>query len=155
LTTDSASERNPLLGSWHMVHWEIAYSDDRAPTLPFGERPVGLIVYSTDGHMSACIARRERPNLAGASARAAPESERVAAFDSYFHYAGRYQVRGVPGGQHVVHEVTHSLYPNFVGTTQVRDMQFSANGQLTLSAQESTPGSPLQRTHRLVWARGG
>ena len=27
---------NPLLGTWHLVRWEISYGDGRAPTLPFG-----------------------------------------------------------------------------------------------------------------------
>ncbi len=55
---------NPLLGSWRLVRWEIAYSDGRPSTLPFGRGAVGLICYTADGHMSASIARavRQRPN---------------------------------------------------------------------------------------------
>ena len=108
-------EGNPLLGTWHLVRWEIAYGDGRKPTLPFGAQATGLIQYSNDGFMNACIARGGRPHLSSASVRSAPEPERLAAFESYFQYAGPYEIRGEPGQQRVVHTVTHSLNPNFVG----------------------------------------
>jgi hypothetical protein len=46
-----------------------------------------------------------------------------------------------------------SLNPNFVGTQQVRNMQFDAEGQLTLSADDSVPESGVVRHHRLLWRR--
>ena len=80
-----------LHGSWHLVRWEIAYGDGRRPTLPFGDGATGLIVYATDGWMSACIARAGRPPLSSESVRSAPEAERLAAFESYFAYAGPFE----------------------------------------------------------------
>ena len=149
---------NPLLGTWHLVRWEITYGDGRAPTLPFGAEATGLICYTTDGTMQACIARGDRPRLSSASVRSAPEAECVAAFESYFQYAGPYEIqeiRGTPGQQQVQHHVTHSLNPNFVGTQQVRNMTFAPDGGLTLSASDTVPGTGVARHHRLVWARGG
>ena len=142
-----------LAGTWVLVRWAIGYSDGRSPTLPFGEHPEGIIVYSGDGHMSAAIARANRAPLSGDSARAAPDAERLAAFDSYFHYAGRYEVTGPAGNRQVVHTVMQSLYPNFAGTRQVRDMLFCADGTLTLSERETIRGSDVARTHSLVWRR--
>ena len=149
---------NPLLGTWHLVRWEITYGDGRAPTLPFGAEATGLICYTTDGTMQACIARGDRPRLSSASVRSAPEAECVAAFESYFQYAGPYEIqeiRATPGQQQVLHHVTHSLNPNFVGTQQVRNMTFAPDGGLTLSASDTVPGTGVARHHRLVWARGG
>lgn len=152
--TSSTQGDNPLLGTWQLVCWDIRYGDGRAPTLPYGDAATGLIVYSHDGWMNACIARGGRPRLSSESVRSAPEAERLAAFESYFQYAGRYEVRRTPGGtQQVVHSVTHALNPNFVGTQQVRDMAFSAMGELTLSASDTLPGSGTARHHRLVWRR--
>lgn len=144
---------NPLLGTWHLVRWEITYDDGRAVTLPFGAQASGLIQYTSDGWMSACIARGGRGRLSSESVRSAPEPERLAAFESYFQYAGPYQIRGKPGRQQVVHSVTHSLNPNFVDTQQVRDMSFAADGGLTLSASDKVPGTEVARHHRLIWAR--
>ena len=145
---------NPLLGSWHLVRWEITYGDGRAPSLPFGADATGLICYTNDGIMNACIARGDRNRLSSDSVRSAPVAERLAAFESFFQYAGPYEIQGEPGHRQVVHTVTHSLNPNFVGTRQVRNMAFAADGQLTLSASDMVPGSTTARHHRLVWRRG-
>jgi 2-hydroxychromene-2-carboxylate isomerase len=81
--TDTAAAK-PLWGTWHLAHWKIAYSDGRAPSFPFGPDATGLIQYTHDGGMAACIARAVRPKLSGESARSVPEAERLAAFESYF-----------------------------------------------------------------------
>lgn len=144
---------NPLLGTWHLVRWDITYGDGREPTLPYGDKATGMIVYTADGFMSACIARGRRGKLTSASVRSAPVDERLAAFESYFHYAGPYDINGPVGQQQVTHHVTHSLNPNFVGTQQIRDITFAADGGLTLSASDPVPGTEVLRHHRLVWAR--
>lgn len=143
-----------LLGTWHLVRWEIAYSDGRPSTYPFGPDATGLIQYTNDGGMSASIARAHRPTLSGASTRSAPEAERLAAFESYFQYAGRFNTRTHGGREQVVHSVSHALNPNFVGSEQVRNMDFAADGTLTLSASDDLPGgSGVVRHHRLIWRR--
>ena len=145
--------QNSLLGTWQLVRWEITYGDGRTPTLPFGAEATGLILYAHDGWMNACIARGGRTRLSSESVRSAPEAERLAAFESFFQYAGRYEVRTAHDQQQVVHSVTHSLNPNFVGTQQVRNMTFAADGGLTLSASDTVPGTDVARHHRLIWSR--
>lgn len=152
---DTATARgNPLTGNWRLLRWEIGYGDGRKPSYPYGEAATGLLLYTTDGWMSACVVRAGRRPLSSDSVRSAPEAERLAAFESYFHYAGRYHVRSGEGGrQQVVHAVEQSLNPNFVGTPQVRNMDFDEEGRLTLSASDTVPGSDVARHHRLVWER--
>jgi hypothetical protein len=157
-TSDShdlaASTADRLQGSWQLVRWEIAYSDGRPSSFPYGEDATGLIQYTRDGGMAAAIARSQRPRLSGESVRTVPEAERLAAFESYFSYAGRYEVRLHEGRPQVVHHVSHALNPNFVGTDQVRNVDFDAEGGLTLSASDALPGaSGVLRHHRLVWRR--
>ena len=144
---------NPLLGTWHLVRWEITYGDGRAPTLPYGAQATGVILYTADGWMSASIARGARMPLSSDSVRSAPEAERLAAFESYFAYAGPYETRVEAGRAQVVHHVHHALNPNFIGTQQVRDMAFDADGRLALSASDTVPGTAVARHHRLLWER--
>ena len=91
---------NPLLGTWHLLRWDIGYGDGRAPSLPYGAQASGIIVYTPDGWMSACIARGDRARLSSESVRSAPEAERLAAFESYFQYAGPYVIQTVDGQPH-------------------------------------------------------
>lgn len=151
---NSSRDINPLLGTWCLVRWDITYGDARPATLPYGADATGLILYTSDGQMSACIGRAGRAPLSTASVRSAPESERLAAFESWFQYAGPYRLqRNGHGHLQVVHSVTHALNPNFVGTEQVRDVHFDAEGVLTLSASDVVPGSDVARHHRLRWRR--
>ena len=149
----NAAPSNPLLGTWLLCRWDIGYDDGRAPTLPFGADATGLILYTADGWMNACIARAGRARLSAESTRRLPMAEAVVAFESYFSYAGRYTLRVHEGRPQVVHQVTMSLNPNFVGSEQVRDMHFDADGRLTLSASDTVPGSDVARHHRLTWER--
>jgi hypothetical protein len=145
-----------LLGAWYLRCWQIRYGDGRATTFPFGPDATGMILYTADGHMSACIAAPGRAALSSASVRSAPEAEQLAAFGSYFQYAGRFDVQPAAAstsGWQVVHQVSHSLNPNFVGTDQVRNMVWGTDGSLTLSASDTVPGTLVARHHELLWRR--
>lgn len=144
---------NPLVGSWHLVRWEVSYGDGRPATQPFGPAATGLIVYAPDGWMNASMARPGRKALSTESARFAPAEERLAAFDSFFNYGGRYTLGREDGVDIVTHHVTQSANPGMVGTDQKRRMSFDADGRLTLAADDTVPGSAVTRHHRLLWQR--
>ncbi|MBL8382982.1 MAG: lipocalin-like domain-containing protein [Burkholderiales bacterium] len=141
---------SPLIGAWHLVRWETTYGDGRPAHYALGKDATGLIAYTPDGWMNASMARAGRAPLSSESARTAPEKERLAAFDSFFSYGGRYRIEG----DHVIHSVTIAHNPNMVGTEQRRLMTFGADGTLTLSAEDTVPGSTVTRHHRLIWKRG-
>jgi hypothetical protein len=148
-----ATVNQTLQGVWHLDRWEITYDNGRATTYPFGANATGLIHYTQDGGMSACIARADRPRLSSDSVRSAPPAEQIAAFESFFQYAGTYVTRMQDSKPQVVHHVTHSLNPNFVGSQQVRNIDLASDGSLTLSASDLIPGTQSLRHHRLIWRR--
>jgi len=139
--------KEDVIGSWHLESWTIGYSDREDFTYPYGEEPEGLLLYTTDGWMSASIARAGREALPeDVSYRKLPDAVKAGAFSSYFHYAGRYRV--VDGD--VIHQVTQSLNPNFPGTEQLRHAEL--DGQtLVLSGKDQVGGAT--RFHSLVWHR--
>lgn len=140
---------NPLIGAWHLVRWETTYDDGRVPTHALGPDATGLIAYTPDGWMNASMSRAGRKNLSSESARTAPAAERVAAFDSFFSYGGRYRIEG----DYVIHSVTQSHNPNLVGSEQRRHMAFDGKHGLTLSASDKVPATEVMRHHRLIWKR--
>lgn len=133
-----------LAGTWHLQSWEIEV--EGRVSHPFGPDATGLLHYTHDGGMAACIARAGRPTWSTGNPRKAPEAERLAAFESFFHYAGTWRIQDLDGLTQVVHNVTHSLNPDFVGTQQVRRVDLNGDA-LTLSAHEGP------RHHRLRWSR--
>ena len=139
--------KDQLHGTWQLESWTIGYSDRDDFTYPYGEDPQGLLLYTSDGWMSASISLRVRPLLPqDVSFRKLPDDTRAEAFSSYFHYAGRYRV--VSGD--VIHYVTQSLNPNFPGTEQLRHA--GLDGQtLVLSGKDQV--GEVTRFHSLVWHR--
>ncbi len=142
--------RHPIVGGWRLADWRTEYSDGRAPTLPFGEHPEGLLVYSPDGWMNVSISRERRLPMSSASLKHAPAAERLEAIDAFMNYGGPYSC---PDADHVRHEVVIALYPNLIGTDQVRRMRFVGEHTLTLSAEDTLPGTSIQRQHSLTWKR--
>lgn len=140
-------QKTDLLGAWHLQSWTISYSDRDEVTLPFGDDPTGMIVYTDDGWMTAAINRCERALLpTGVAFRKVDRSLLAEAYLSYFQYSARYHIdEGV-----VTHSVTQSLNPNFVGTEQRRTATLDA-GRLTLAGEEQA--GAVVRTHRLLWQR--
>ena len=136
--------KHPILGAWVLEAWTISLGDKIS--YPFGEHPVGRILYTPDGQMSATIARADRPNLSHPVPARAPVEEKLAAFDSYFSYGGSFHI----DGDDVVHRVELSLNPNFIGSDQRRRMAFDGN-TLTLSADEDT--SKGKKHHSIRWRR--
>ena len=139
--------KNDLVGTWQLESWSVGYSDREEYTSPFGEDPKGLLMYTADDWMSASIGRSDRQTLPeDISFRKIPEEKLARAYLSYFHYAGRYRV--VEGD--IIHYVTQSLNPNFVGTEQLRHAELDGH-TLVLSGRDTADG--VVRLHSLVWHR--
>jgi hypothetical protein len=129
-----------LIGTWRLERWEIVYEDGRPPECPLGADAEGFLIYTADGHVSATLARRSRPRLAdddGAKARA---------YQAYFGYAGRYEVRDGA----VVHHIAIAPDPALTGATTLRNAVLDGD-RLTLSGPDFAAGSP--RSHRILWRR--
>ena len=135
-----------LIGAWTFVTWEIT-RDDGQISRPFQPNPSGMILYTADGAMSAVIHAGGRAPFASEDIRKQTDAAKAAAFDSYFHYAGTWEIRG----DEIIHRVTAALNPNFVGSEQVRRTEF-AGDLLTLSVSEKLGGGGA-RHHRLTWRR--
>lgn len=141
--------RGDLEGTWHLERWE-SVADDGSVRQPFGEHPEGILVYHPDGTMITTIAPAGRPRLASTDPlRGGDDGERLRAAETFVAYAGAWAL----DGHDVMHTVTMSLYPNWVGTRQVRHVRLSDGGAtLELSTDPFTLGG-LRAIQRLIWVR--
>ena len=136
-----------LVGAWRLVDWTVTTTDragDATVHRPFGDAPTGRLLYTPDGGMLATITTADRAPL-GAPLRQVPDDVAAAAARSAFAYGGRFTV----DGDTVVHDVETSLWPDMVGTRQVRRIAWEG-ADLVLTGEEPLPDG-RHRTHRLHW----
>jgi Lipocalin-like domain len=141
----ASSVADKLVGSWKLISYEVFTSATAEATFPLGRDAVGRITYDASGRMSVQGMQPGRPRSDGIRQGQGTPEQMLAAYRGYLAYFGTYRVdeaRGV-----VIHKVEGSLYPNNVGSEQLRRYSFSGN-RLILEAELALGG----RT-RLVWER--
>jgi hypothetical protein len=136
--TDLAAK---LLGTWRLESWSLVYADGRPLEFPLGEDAVGYLMYAADGHMSAALARADRPPLDPAS-----DASKAQAYEAFFGYAGRFEVR--EGA--VVHKIDFGTNPALAGVNSLRRVELDGD-RLVLTGPDFAPGS--LRSHRILWRR--
>ncbi len=145
----SGPHAGSLVGDWRLESW-VAEGDDGSVGLPMGEAPMGILVYTAEGTMITTIAPAGRPAIESVDPlHGGPASERARMAETFVAYGGRYAFDGTD----VTHTVEMSLYPNWVGTRQVRHARLSDDGDtLELSTDPFTLGG-RRSIQRLVWRR--
>ncbi|MFI8008065.1 lipocalin-like domain-containing protein [Streptomyces sp. NPDC086010] len=140
--------RRRLLGAWRLVSY-TARSRDGEVLHPLGPRPQGLIMYTDQGYMSAQLGRGDRPLMISGRLEDAATDELARASVSYLAYGGPFEVVDPTT---VEHHVTTSLFPNWVGRTQVRKVTF-ADTLLKLGIATPVRLWGAERTAELTWSR--
>ena len=132
-----------LIGTWTLEAFEMVAGDGTVTT-PFGDHPLGRLMYGADGTMSAVFGA---PNRAAFGSRAgdADEAQWAEVARRFVAYAGHW----TRDGEVVRHHVAVALIPDWIGTTMERVIG-ERDDRLTLTVEPRTPGG---RAQRLVWAR--
>lgn len=136
-----------IAGRWEIVKWVQDYDDGRV-IFPMGEDLRGFIEYG-EKHLFVVVEKSHRPPFATGGQWSASDAEKGAAYDGYMSYAGDYDV----DGDTIVHNIRHSLFPDWEGTVQKR--KASLNGDLLTLSARIEEGTPQARAVRLVWRRAG
>jgi hypothetical protein len=144
------SLRDLLVGAWVLTSCVVRDAETGVENHPLGEHPLGLILYTPDGYMSAQLQRAERPPFAdGDFLRATPE-EYAAAGRSYIAYSGRFFVDETK--KSLSHEMAVSFFPNWSGQRQVRLVE--VNGErLQLSTDGPQRLNGVLKTATMTWRR--
>lgn len=137
--------RDSIQGRWNILSWEQLYDDGRV-VHPMGTELEGFIEYSPHG-MFCVIARKGREHFSSGGQWSASDAEKAAAYGSYLTYAGDYEVVG----EHILHHVQHSLFPNWEGGVQRRLALF--DGEVLALTARLEEGTSEARTARLTWRR--
>ena len=138
---------HPLVGTWTLHSYTVINAEGTKIAEPFGSNPQGLLIYTPNGFMSGHIMSANRPPWKSDLPHKASSEEKVLAFDTYLGYCGTYELQE----DRVIHHVTTSFFPNWVGTDLVRLMQLDGN-LLTLTAPLVT-SKGRTRTVQITWRR--
>ncbi|HEX7614495.1 MAG TPA: lipocalin-like domain-containing protein [Thermoanaerobaculia bacterium] len=138
---------NSLVGAWKLLVFE--FRSEGQVVYPFGMNYSGLCLYDTTGHMSIQIMRGDRPRFAVNDQQAGTHEEIAAALEGCLSYFGTYVVDETHGV--VVHHVSQSLFPNWIGTDQVRFFRFSGERLIVAAPTQQVRGHLMDAM--LVWER--
>jgi hypothetical protein len=133
LAADAAAPaKNPLIGSWQLEQY-VDSAEDGPPVYAFGEAPVGLFVFTADGHVSISIMRNP-PAVGKGSSDPDPDACIPAWYCSYFG-TYRYDRAGPSWTTHVM----GGNIPNYLGTDQRRTFKIIGD-LLTIAETYSADG---------------
>jgi hypothetical protein len=138
-----------FVGAWRLVSCETRDSNGQTQH-PYGERPLGQILYDDAGYMSAQLMRTDRPRFAGGDPARGTDAEVRSAFDGYVAYFGTYSVDDAKSA--VTHHVTGASFPNWIGIDLVRYYAFDEGGRLRLSTPPIEVGG-RSLEYVLTWQR--
>jgi hypothetical protein len=144
------SLREQLVGAWTLSSCVERDIETGVENHPFGERPLGLILYTPDGYMSAQLQRPERPPFAEGDLLRATPKEYAAAGSSYVAYSGRFFVD--EGKKSLYHENAMSFFPNWLGQRQVRLADLNGD-HLQLSTDKPQRINGVLKTVTASWRR--
>ena len=106
-----------FIGTWKLVDYSFLHEDGTVEK-PWGDRVVGYLLYSAEGYMSGNLSPAgRRHNVESTDAKQTRRKR------DYIAYAGPYTVEG----DTITHHVEVSLFPNWLGTAQVRYHRLAGN----------------------------
>src|SRR5436190_1703917 len=141
---------NPFIGTWRLEVYEFRY-EDGSTRRPFGDHPVGFIMYDALGNMGVHFSALDRPPFAAGVVDKGTPEERIAAFNTFRAYFGTYHYD--ESAHTVTHVVVQGSDPNYSGTNQVRRFTFAAD-LLSLETPTQQFGGRSGYGH-LEWRRVG
>lgn len=141
------SLREQLIGHWTLV--SLAAVNGTDIEYPMGQDIEGVITYDRKERMATQIMRHDRPRFASGDMERGTPGELSAALMGYTAYFGTYSVDET--ADVVTHYVKGSLFPNWVGTEQRREIALDG-GRLTLTSQPILFEGKM-RVFRVVWKR--
>jgi hypothetical protein len=149
--TDRAVPRDagsPLYGTWTLAAAEVLAADGTRVVDPaYGAAAKGILIVDRDGRYSLQIFRPDRPKFASGDKKSGTADEYRSAMLGMSTHAGRIRVDA--GRRTLAFEIEISAYPNWEGTTQIREYELDS-GRLSYRVPASAGAGT---TAISVWVR--
>jgi hypothetical protein len=116
---------NQVAGTWRMV--SAAVEDGGNVTRPYGPRPAGMLVFTTDMHFVEVLTDPDTPRFASDARGGGTDAENRRAMASSIGFFGTYSVDAE--GRFAGNRVEGSTFPNWVGGVRTtRELRMTVEG---------------------------
>jgi Lipocalin-like domain len=116
--------KNQLTGTWTLVSVDNIYPDGSRQH-PYGEKPVGMLVFDAKGNYAIQILNAARPKVAsGDKNKCTPEEYQALVQGSNSHF-GTYTADET--GKTITFNIMQASFPNWEGTVQKRLYTYTGN----------------------------
>ena len=141
------NERKQFVGTWSLVTVENTNADG-SKTFPYGENPVGLLVFTDTDDYAIQILKAIRPKVAAGDKNKATPDENAGLVQGNNSHFGTYAVDTAKHS--ITFNVQHAFYPNWEGNVQVRSYTLE-NNVLSYVVTHTTNGGAITAT--VVWRK--
>ena len=148
-TVERISSR--LIGVWTLV----AYTEEKEgckDANPLGLTPVGFLIYTPDGFVSAQLMKPGRSAFQSRDGHHGTPEEYVESGSGYIAYCGIYEVD--EANETVTHIPTVALLPNLIHVRQLRAIKLNGD-RLTLRTAGVPDADGVFVSSHLEWQRAG
>ncbi len=140
-TSTCHTTADDFIGTWKLIDYSFLHEDCTVEK-PWGDHVVGYLLYSAEGYMSGNLSPAGRKHNVEQ-----PDTQKARRKRDYIAYAGPYTVEG----DTVTHHVEVSLFPNWLGTAQLRYHKREGN-MLTLRTPPVPAGDDVVAV-QLTWEK--
>ena len=129
-----------LIGTWRLQ--SFAFTDEAGAVLhPLGEQLTGFVLISAEGYLALNFMAGERSRFADDDLFGGNAAERARATAEVVSFAGPYEYDGAV----VSVTIEYSVYPNWIGRIQVREVELSGDTLILRTEGAKMFGGTLRR----------
>src|SRR5262247_1293041 len=115
LAQSAKTLREQLIGTWTFVLAEVTAADG-SRSLPFGDTPRGILIFTPDGHFAQIHVASDVPKIASNNRLTGTPEEYKAINQRSLSVFGTYTVD--EGKKTVTYQITASTFPNWEGVSR-------------------------------------
>jgi hypothetical protein len=137
------AETRSVVGTWELVSYVIENPKGEVIDIPFGDQPLGTLIYTADAWVSVHVMQPDRRRCRTERMVTCAPNTKIAAFDTHFSYVGHYEFDGAG----IRHDVSIGSFPDWHGSSLHRSVRFDGDC-LTLAGPRTASRIPV-----LTWRR--
>jgi hypothetical protein len=118
--------RERLVGTWSFVIAEITTADGKK-TLPFGDQPKGMLIFTADGHFAQVHVAGDLPKIASNNRLAGTSEDNKAIVHGSLALFGTYTVDEEK--KTLTFKIEGSTFPNLAGVAQTRTIDLLSDDE--------------------------